>query len=154
MNMKLIREYETRAAAGSSAGAESSAQKWLLAQESQQSKPLALTSARPMSDLQDARPKLAFTRSTPPPESRGLRLATIAERLNAQPVPTRVEIDEWDIAPSFAEELNADYMYVREDEQVGGGVMREYPIGNQNYRVYLNSFGDIIRGVEVIYEET
>lgn len=151
MNMKLIHEYETRAAGGSSVEAASSVQPWLLTQGSPQSNHLALTSALPMSDLQDVRPKLAYTKSTPLPESRGQRLRFTGMPSRVQPAPERVEVDEWDTAPSFGDELYDQYMYSTESRD-GEGFVRDYHIADTHYRLYLNGDLDIVRSVEVIYE--
>lgn len=70
MNERLIREYETRRAAGSLHGETSTARQWLLSRDSERSEHLALTSAQPMLGLHGGQPSQQFTRSTPPPELR------------------------------------------------------------------------------------
>lgn len=73
MNERLIREYETRQAGGSSVEEESSAREWLMTKPSEQCSPLALTSAHVTSGLQYGAPCQLFTRSIQHRESRARR---------------------------------------------------------------------------------
>ncbi len=155
MNTRLIREYETRAAGGSSAEPGSTAHEWLVTRESQQSEPLVLISAQPMSDLLGGQPKLAFTKSTPRPESREPRFfATPPRFVQQDAAPALVEAGEEDLTPIFASELYENYMATDLRYIEGGIERREYDVtGSGVYRIYLDRHGAILRGTEVQYEQ-